>query len=144
MLFRSIMVEAANVTETHPTKVKAFKKLLGDASRTALGDDILIKSLSVRLGCAMHDISYVFVTDAKRIAELEALRDMRAFTVYVYRPVYAKDYVDDFDNEILKYDDYDMIIDNGGTVEDLDRTVLSMLESFGIVTEEYANRMRGL
>jgi hypothetical protein len=105
-------------------------QLLGtEGGRDLIHPNIWVNATLGNLG----DTERVIITDVRFLNEVEGIKKRKGIVVRVVRPSKISTSTHPSETALNDYNDWDYVIVNDGTLEDLEAKVITMLEHFGIL-----------
>lgn len=105
-------------------EVRQFLQRLGDAGRTVFGEDFW---LNQALGRAIT-FDRVVLPDVRYRNEAEAIKNAGGFLIKITRPGHRGD-AHKSETELVDYDGWDLVIDNNGSVSELEIAVVEAVRN---------------
>jgi len=107
-------------------EVRPFLERLGDGCRKVFGEDFWInQALPLGVKGLQHD--KIVVSDVRKLNEAEAIRFIGGKLIRIDRPGFA---ARDFEWELVDYDGWDAVINNAGSIQDLEEKIVETVQGW--------------
>lgn len=128
--------EAANLLGWHGEKDEKSRRFLSELKRLSIEYNDYLYQYTVFMidvfKASEADIMFIHCREPEQIERL--VRDFNCYTIYISRPG-IKSWGNSSDDNAMNYR-YDIIIDNSGTIEDLENKVKTFLKTLGFKINE--------
>lgn len=115
----------------HYPLVRPFLQRLGRGARKVFGENFWFEQWRARAGFAPPSGRSVVVPDVRFLNEAEQLKDLGALLIRIDRKVPTTDSsggTDESENDLDSFENWDAVIENSGTISDLQREVVEAVK----------------
>jgi len=109
----------------HYPEVRRFLQDLGQGGRAAFGEDFWFGEWAA----SVSEFENVVVPDVRFRNEAERLRELGAVLIRIDRVIPGAADGDISEHDLNEWDDWDLIIPNTGTIDELERSILDFVKS---------------